>query len=128
MLDTPTSCVKVSTVPSGLIPTAHLDTAEMRRSGKLGGRRSSRQPEPQFEHQEHHVATEGDGHLDYNGRTPDAYRQELRGFSRQKSMRITTRRLVGAAIWRMPALAKMLRLPTCSSPHVISTPGCVTIA
>jgi hypothetical protein len=67
-------------------------------------------------------------HCLYNGRTPDAYRQELRGFSRQKSMRITTRRLVGAAIWRMPALAKMLRLPTCSSPHVISTPGCVTIA
>ena len=46
----------------------------------------------------------------------------------QKSMRITTRRLVGAAIWCMPASAKMLRLPTCSSPQVISTPGWVTIA
>ena len=43
-------------------------------------------------------------------------------------VRITTRRLVGAATWRMPASAKALRLPTCSSPHVISTPGCVTIA
>jgi hypothetical protein len=44
-----------------------------------------------------------------------------------KSMRITTRRTVGLLTSLNPAAAKTLRLPTWSSPHVISCPGRVII-
>jgi len=44
-----------------------------------------------------------------------------------KSMRITTRRTVGRLTSVKPAAAKMLRLPTWSSPQVISRPGSVSI-
>ncbi len=45
----------------------------------------------------------------------------------QKSIRMTTRRFVGALTWWNPASANMLRLPTCSSPQVTSCPACVSI-
>ncbi len=45
----------------------------------------------------------------------------------QKSIRITTRLRVGLLTSAKPAAAKMLRLPTWSSPQVISFPGSVSI-
>jgi hypothetical protein len=45
----------------------------------------------------------------------------------EKSMRITTRLGVGLLTSANPAAAKMLRLPTWSSPQTISCPGWVVI-
>ena len=45
----------------------------------------------------------------------------------QKSIRITTRLRVGLLTSANPAAAKMLRLPTWSSPQVISLPGSMSI-
>jgi hypothetical protein len=45
----------------------------------------------------------------------------------QNSIRITTRLGVGLLTSAKPAAAKMLRLPTWSSPQVISFPGSVSI-
>lgn len=44
-----------------------------------------------------------------------------------KSMRITTRRRLGRLTSVRPAAANMLRVPTFSSPHVMSCPGSVRI-
>ena len=45
-----------------------------------------------------------------------------------KSTRITARRALGRLTSVKPASAKTWRAPTCSSPQVISLPGCVIIA
>ncbi len=44
-----------------------------------------------------------------------------------KSIRITTRRGVGRLTSSNPAAANMLRVPTWSSPQVMSSPGWVSI-
>jgi hypothetical protein len=45
-----------------------------------------------------------------------------------RSTRMTTRRSVGRLTSLNPAASKTLRLPTCSSPHVTSCPGCTSMA
>ena len=76
------------------------------------------------------------GHLSWAGflgvplTTVDIVWSEARHHDRPaylKSIRMTTRRTVGLLTSLNPAAVKMLRLPTYSSPHVISCPGCVII-